>query len=62
MKIISSPDTTFSQIVIASDKVDLLAFCLNICNFLTYYKKAKKQKFDVAIAKHNTNIKVNYNE
>ena len=53
---------TFSQIVMASDKVDSLAFCPNICNFLTYYKKAKKQKFDVAIAKHNTNIKVNYNE
>ena len=46
----------------ASDKVDSLAFCPNICNFLTYYKKAKKQKFDVAIVKHNTNIKVNYNE
>ena len=54
---------TFSQIVMASDKVDSLAFCPNICNFLTYYKKAKKnQKFDVAIAKHITNIKVNYNE
>ena len=35
---------TFSQIVMASDKVDSLAFCPNICNFLTYYKKAKKNK------------------